>query len=292
MFVTKTLQGDAEVIRDTGQNDGDDDNTNVQSSRYGNHVVHEGLCRVVIDILIELSKRCLKDPLFWPKHLVQIATRLGTIRESIGGSLYLIRGFSKILACNDLRLRELQKSILELITDINTPETLSAYLNILSGDNPPVDLLVPRLVYLGSIGYRVQPSFAFEFPSVNGNFMCVFINFYKHSFLYFVDDSLNTICDPLTFKDIKQIHDYHEFHKLKTAFTQSTYIIPLNCLKFSPWNQEGFTVTTWIHLKTQVSQQKPKSDSVANAEDPFHEISPKKLSRKERKIEKVTDSIN
>lgn len=128
---------------------------------------HEGLCHVVIDILIELSKRCLKDPLFWPKYLIQIATRLGTIRESIGGSLYLIRGFSKILACNDPRLRDLQKSILELITDVNTPETLSAYLNILSGDNAPVDLLLPRLVYLGKAAYHVQPSFALEFPSIN-----------------------------------------------------------------------------------------------------------------------------
>lgn len=129
------------------------------------------MCRVVIDILIELSKRCLKDPLFWPKHLIQIATRLGTIRESIGGSLYLIRGFSKILSCNNICLRDLQKSILELITDINTPDTLSAYLNILSGENPPVDLLLPRLVYLGKAAFDVQPSFALQFPTINGKLM-------------------------------------------------------------------------------------------------------------------------
>lgn len=161
------MQGDAEVIQDSGP---ESSNRNSKSSRYGNHVVHKDLCRVVIDILIELSKRCLKDPLFWPKYLVQIATRLGTIRESIGGSLYLIRGFSKILACNDLRLRELQKSILELITDINSQETLSAFLNILSGDSAPVDLLLPRLVYLAQAAYQVQPSFALRFPTINGNF--------------------------------------------------------------------------------------------------------------------------
>lgn len=158
------MQGDAEVM-----NTGDNTNKTLKSLRYGNHFVHEGLCRVVIDILIELSKRCLKDPLYWPKYLIQIATRLGTIRESIGGSLYLIRGFSKILACNDSRLRDLQKSILELITEIKTPETLSAYLNILSGDDPPVDLLLPRLVYLGSMAYSVQPAFELQFPSINGN---------------------------------------------------------------------------------------------------------------------------
>lgn len=153
------------MIQDT---DAETNNKSPKPLRYGSHVVHDGLCRVVIDILIELSKRCLQDPLFWPKHLIQIATRLSMIRESIGGSLYLIRGFAKILASSDSRLQELQKSILELITEIDTAETLSAYLSILSSDNAPVDLLLPRLVYLGKAAYQVQPSCAFQFPSING----------------------------------------------------------------------------------------------------------------------------
>lgn len=64
--------------------------------------------------------------------------------------------------------------------------------------------------------------------------------------------------------------------------------MPLNCLNFSPWNTEGFTVTTWIHMKSQVSQQKTKSDSVSDDEDPFREIS-QEQSKKEGKIEKVTE---
>lgn len=159
------MQGDAEVVQETCA---EPNGSIVKSTRYGNHVVHEGLCRIVIDILIELSKRCLTDPIFWPKYLIQIATRLGTIRESIGGSLYLIKGFSKILASDDPRLRDIQKSILELITDVNTPECLSAYLNVFSGDNAPVDLLLPRLVYLAKAAYHVQPCFALQFPSING----------------------------------------------------------------------------------------------------------------------------
>lgn len=180
-YLTKTFQGDAEVMR----HDGDNSDRKKQSSRYGNHVVHEGMCRVVIDILIELGKRCLKEPLFWPKHLIQIATRLGTIRESIGGSLYLIRGFSKVLASDDSRLRDLQKSITELITDIDSPETLSAYLNIFSGENPPVDILLPRLVFLGSMAYNVQPSFELQFPSINGNLKRVLLSSYKPGPCYF-----------------------------------------------------------------------------------------------------------
>ncbi|XP_037048186.1 lysosomal-trafficking regulator isoform X2 [Bradysia coprophila] len=242
--------GDAEVIQDT---DPETSNRNYKSSRYGSHTVHDGLCRVVIDILIDLSKRCLQEPLFWPKHLIQIASRLGTIRESIGGSLYLIRGFSKILASNDSRLRELQKSILELITEINTAETLSAYLNILSGDNAPVDLLLPRLVYLGKAAYQVQPTCAFQFPSIN-------------------DESIKSSCEPLILKDIKQIHDYHEVHKQTTAFTKASYVIPLNCLNFSPWNSDGFTVTTWINMAPRYGKHKVRSNSSSDEEDPFREI--------------------
>lgn len=103
----------------------------------------------------------------------------------------------------------------------------------------------------------------------------------------FADDSIKTTCDPLTFKDIKQTHDYHEFHKQTTAFTQSTYIAPLNCLNFSPWNSEGFTLTTWIQMKSQNSQQKAKSDSCSDDEDLFRETFQEKSSKKDGKIEKV-----
>lgn len=284
--MTKTFQGDAEIMRPNGGNNG----KRKRSTRYGTHIVHEGMCRVVIDVLMELSKRCLKDPSFWPKHLIQIATRLGTIRESIGGSLYLIRGFSKILASNDLRLRDLQKSIIELITDIDSPETLSAYLNIFSGNNPPVDLLLPRLVFLGNNAYHVQPSFELQFPSIHGNLVRVLLSSNKPNPLYFTDESITTTCDPLIFKDIKQIHEYQEVHKLTTAFTQSTYILPLNSLNFSPWNPDGFTVTTWIQLKSQKkSEEKTKPNSVSDDEDPFREIAPEKSSKKEGRIEKVKD---
>lgn len=49
-------------------------------------------------------------------------------------------------------------------------------------------------------------------------------------------------------KEIKEIHDYHEHIKIKTAFTHSTHIIPLDYTGFQPWTQHGFTITTWINI--------------------------------------------
>lgn len=199
------------------------------ASRYRNHIVHEEICRIAIDIMIDLSKRCLEDPSFWPGYLMQIAVRFAAIRESIGGSLYLIRGFSPILESSDSRLRDFQKSILELITDINTPESLCAYFAIMTSQQPPIDLLLPRLIYLGGFSHRLQPSVALRFPTIN-------------------DESIKSTCDPLLVKDIKHIHDYHDYHQLRSAFTRATYVIPLNYLGFRSWTPKGFTVATWIQI--------------------------------------------
>ena len=140
------------------------------TSRYRNHIVHEEICHIVVEILIDLSTQCLEEPDFWPSYLVQIAAGLVPIRESIGGSIYLIRGFTPVLSSNDVRLRDFQKSILDLITDIHTPETFSAYLSILtSGLNPPIEILLPRLIYLANQTYQIQPNAKINFPTINGN---------------------------------------------------------------------------------------------------------------------------
>lgn len=180
--------------------------------------------------MIDLSKRCLDDPSFWPGYLMQIAVRFAAIREAIGSSLYLIRGFTPILESSDPRLRDFQKSILELITDINTPESLTAYLSIMTSQQPPIDLLLPRLIYLGGFSHRLQPSVALRFPTIN-------------------DESIKSTCDPLLVKDIKHIHDYHDYHQMRTAFTRASYVIPLNYLGFRAWTPTGFTVSTWIQIE-------------------------------------------
>lgn len=99
---------------------------------------------------------------------MQIATRLYAIRDLLGGSLYLLRGFAAVLETNEPRLRDFQKAILDLITDLNTPDTLSAYLALMTSENPPLDLLLTRFIYLGGHGQCNQPSIEIEFPVFGG----------------------------------------------------------------------------------------------------------------------------
>lgn len=123
---------------------------------------------MVIEILVDLSKRCLTQENVCVNSLMQVATRLYSIRDMLGGSLYLIKGFANVLESSDVRLRDFQKSILDLITDLNTPDTLSAYLNLMTSESPPLDILLPRLIFLGSQGHNVQPSIEVEFPVLSG----------------------------------------------------------------------------------------------------------------------------
>lgn len=139
--------------------------------------MHADICRIVVDILIELSKCCLNEPEFWPKYLLPIVVQLSAIRDSIGGSLFLLKGFALILECSDIRLRDFQKAILELISDVNTPDTLTTYFGILaSGTHPPVDLLLTRLIYLESNGHRAQPNAQLTFPTTYGT-LILYITF-------------------------------------------------------------------------------------------------------------------
>lgn len=119
---------------------------------------------MVIDILIDLSKRCLDNPEFWPNHLMQIATRLVSIRDLIGGPLYILKGFGSVLESSDMRLRDFQKSILDLVTDLNTPDTFCTYLNLMTSPEPPLDILLPRLIHLGTNAQSIKPSIEIEFP--------------------------------------------------------------------------------------------------------------------------------
>lgn len=135
---------------------------------FRTHYVHEGICKIVIEILIDLSKRCLSNPNFGLNSLMQIATRLFSIRDVLGGPLYLIKGFANILETKEVRLRDFQKSTLDLITDLNTPDTLCAYLSLMSSENPPLDILLSRLIYLGNQGQSVHPSIEIEFPVACG----------------------------------------------------------------------------------------------------------------------------
>lgn len=161
---------------------GDDYDANVHAtssapaSRYRHPIIHVDICRIVVDILIELAKRCLEEPDFWPVYLLPITQRFIAIRESLGGALLLLRGFAPVLESNDGRLRELQRAILVLVTDVSTPQTLTAYLALLAnGERPPMEILLSRLFNLGGASHRVQPVSELRFPIGSGKRMITFV---------------------------------------------------------------------------------------------------------------------
>lgn len=141
------------------------------SSNFRTNVVHENIARIVVEILMNLSERCKESIDFWPNLLTQVVTRLIVIRDSLGGSDFIIKGFAPILRSKEDNLRDFQKAILELITDLNTPEAVTSYLSILSTKNPPIDLLLPRLLHLSNASIKNQPYVNVQFPIINGNLL-------------------------------------------------------------------------------------------------------------------------
>lgn len=199
---------------------------------------------------------------------MQIATRLYSIRDLLGGSLYLLRGFAAVLEMNDPRLRDFQKSILDLITDLKTPDTLSAYLALMTSANPPLDLLLARFIYLGGHGQCSQPSIEIEFPisSIGNGIGELFRRQVgdrsdrgqtnSHLTLWhFADDDVKHNCDPIIFESIKKVYMNHEQHRVKSPFTQSAYIAPsLNDFNIKPWTKDGFTITSWLRINSDSIQ--------------------------------------
>lgn len=57
----------------------------------------------------------------------------------------------------------------------------------------------------------------------------------------------------MTFDSIKKIHSNHELHRVKSPFTQSAYIAPsLNDFNIKPWTKDGFTITSWLRLNSDL----------------------------------------
>ncbi|XP_065359183.1 lysosomal-trafficking regulator [Calliphora vicina] len=208
------------------------------SSRYRTHILHEGICRLVVDILIELSQKCCQKPLGWCDNLAQLINRLFVIREYLGGPLFLLKGFAPVLKCHDVRLRELQQCILELIVDLNSPEVLAIFFGILSSKNPPADILVKYMNYICTNTLKkCQPSVELEFP-VNIDGKCV------------------STSDLEVTEHIDRIRNNHLHCQANTPFTRAPCIIPITHARI--WNPEGFTISLWLQAK---SSQNHKSTS-------------------------------
>lgn len=75
------------------------------SSRYRSHIMHEGLSQLVVQMLVELSVMCMRQPSGWTESLTQLANRLFVIRDYLGGPLCLLQGFAPVLSSSDAKLR-------------------------------------------------------------------------------------------------------------------------------------------------------------------------------------------
>ncbi|KAL9905520.1 lysosomal-trafficking regulator mauve isoform 2-T7 [Glossina fuscipes fuscipes] len=200
------------------------------SSRYRTHMLHEGICCLVIDILIELSEKCCLNPTGWCENLAQLMNRLFVIRDYLGGPLVMLKGFGPILQCNDARLRELQQSILELVVDLNTPDVLQIFFSILASKNPPIDILINYMNYIcANTLKRAHPSVELEFP--------VNIEIAKYT----------STGDLGRVEQIERLRRYHLQCQANTPFTRSPYIIPITHARL--WNPEGFTISLWLNVK-------------------------------------------
>lgn len=202
----------------------------LDSREVGYTRVNQHICTIVVDILIELSKKCANNPQNWCSVLAQMVLKLNGIKEYLGGSLYLITGFSPILEKSDLRLKELQTSILELITDLDSPEVFSKFLQLLSFEDPPVQVILTKLTNLVDTNFKLECYTEVEFPDPKD------------------DGTRISTCDILLSKKINYLREHHRYYNIRSPFTSSAKIIPLNYVNFSPWNAEGFTAATWFRL--------------------------------------------
>lgn len=110
--------------------------------------------------------------------------------------------------------------------------------------------------------------------------MTIFTTLLSFSFSFFFSctriDEIKHNCDRSTFENIFKVYNSHDTQKVKTSFTQSAYVIPLNDLSFKPWTKDGFTITSWLRLNSDqgpanrlIDQIEPpdQNDASANAEN-------------------------
>ncbi|KAH8378738.1 hypothetical protein KR009_001013 [Drosophila setifemur] len=201
------------------------------SSRYRTHIMHQGLSQLVVQMLSELSQLCMKQPNGWTESLTQLANRLFVIRDYLGGPLCLLKGFAPILSCSDPKLRELQQSILELITHLNTPEVLQCYYSLLASRQPPVDLLMRHMHHISSGSLRrAQPCMELEFPITT-------------------DGKIVITSDPLVSEQIERVRLHHQQCQTSTLFTRAACIFPVTQTRI--WQPEGLTMSLWLELRGQ-----------------------------------------
>uniref|UniRef100_A0A182JPQ6 Lysosomal-trafficking regulator n=1 Tax=Anopheles christyi TaxID=43041 RepID=A0A182JPQ6_9DIPT len=195
-----------------------------------NRLINEQICTIVTEILVELSSRCVEHPEHWCPVLAQMVVKLNIIRNYLGGSLYLIRGFAMVLQTSDVRLKELQAAIVDLIVDLDVPEVLIKFVQLLGHKDPPIQLILTKLTNLFETGSGLECYQCVQFPALHA------------------DRTFSSTCDVLLAKKITFLREHHLFFNVRTGLTDAATIIPLNSANFYPWHCNGFTVSVWVRV--------------------------------------------
>ena len=141
---------------------------------------------------------------------------------------------------------ELQKTILDLVDDLDCPESLKAYLSILSAEYQPIDQMITRFVTLCNKSASIKPFVEIDYPTFNA------------------DATLTSSCDSHLLRLVHSVREVHLENNQTSPFTDSSQLVPLNYVDFQPWNQKGFTLSSWIQLKVsqkdKIEMQTPEDD--------------------------------
>ncbi|XP_052863584.1 lysosomal-trafficking regulator [Anopheles cruzii] len=200
--------------------------------------MNANICTLVTEILVELSARCAESPDHWCSVLSQMVVKLNMIRHCLGGALYLIRGFASVLQRNDSRLKELQSSIMDLIVDLNNPDVLVRFVQLLGHPDPPVQSILTKLTKLFEASSAVECYQSVAFPTLNTS----------HTFW--------SSSDVLLAKKITFLREHHLHFGVRSGFTDSAVVVPLNYASFYPWNSSGFTVSLWFRAVQLADNQR------------------------------------
>ncbi|GAB0097780.1 hypothetical protein DMENIID0001_134480 [Sergentomyia squamirostris] len=177
-----------------------------------NVVVNNNILRIVVEVLFEISTLCIENPSIWETDLIRLFTRLRSVQHLNQLTTCIIKGFTTLLQSNDNRLLQIQKSILELVENLNSPDALMAYMQLFTSVEPPVDLLLSQLHNLATMDRDINPLMEINFPTVR--------------------DEL--FRDPVI---------YDSMQLLKT---RSPIVASFDSIEFTPWRAQGFTVSLWI----------------------------------------------
>lgn len=229
---------DIEIAEFSENNDDHELNSDVgnishsyQISHYRTNILHDGICRMVIEILIELSKKCCQDPgSGWSDGLVQLLNRLFIIRKNLGSPTFLLKGFTSILQCSDVRLRDLQQAFLELITDLTTADNLNLFFSMLAAKNPPVDILIKHINHIVVNTLKIpQPSAEIEFP------------------IYIQESAISDLNYP-AFREFYKLRSCQFKRQIHTPITRSPCCMPIGDDR-SLYHTDGFTISIWLQIK-------------------------------------------